>query len=116
MDPSGVLLALEERKKWADTMPNIAKEKAASMEKQGLFGIGIPGAYEGMGGGWQHMGAAAQALVEHGRSLGTALASSGAAKWMAGWNSSAQGRRPKRWWIFSQPLTAPGTVTERMPD
>lgn len=44
-----------------------------AMEKQGLFGIGVPRAYEGMGGGWLHMAVAAQALVEHGRSLGTAL-------------------------------------------
>jgi alkylation response protein AidB-like acyl-CoA dehydrogenase len=44
-----------------------------AMAKQGLFGIGTPKAYGGMGGGWLHMSAAAQAVVEHGRSLGTAL-------------------------------------------
>jgi alkylation response protein AidB-like acyl-CoA dehydrogenase len=44
-----------------------------AMEKQGLFGIGIPGAYEGLGGGWQHISTAGQAMVEHGLSLGAAL-------------------------------------------
>ncbi|HNY65422.1 MAG TPA: acyl-CoA dehydrogenase family protein [Deltaproteobacteria bacterium] len=44
-----------------------------AMAKLGLFGIGVPRAYEGMGGGWLHMGAAAQAIVEHGLSLGVSL-------------------------------------------
>jgi alkylation response protein AidB-like acyl-CoA dehydrogenase len=44
-----------------------------AFERQGLFGIGIPAAYGGMGGGWLHLSAAGQALAEHGGSLGTAL-------------------------------------------
>jgi len=44
-----------------------------AMEKQALFGIGVPRASGGAGGGWLHLAVAAQALVEHGRSLGTAL-------------------------------------------
>jgi alkylation response protein AidB-like acyl-CoA dehydrogenase len=43
-----------------------------AMEKKGLFGIGVPAAYEGMGGGWEHIGAAGAALVEHGHCLGVA--------------------------------------------
>lgn len=44
-----------------------------AMEKKALFGIGIPSAYEGLGGGWLRMSVAGQAFTEHGRSLGVAL-------------------------------------------
>lgn len=44
-----------------------------AMAKEGLYGIGIPVAHGGMGGGWLHMSVAGQALVENGRNLGCGL-------------------------------------------
>jgi alkylation response protein AidB-like acyl-CoA dehydrogenase len=41
--------------------------------RENLYGIGIPVAYRGMGGGWLHMAVAGQALVESGLNLGVAL-------------------------------------------
>lgn len=41
--------------------------------RENLYGIGVPVAYRGMGGGWLHMAVAGQALVESGCSLGVAL-------------------------------------------
>ncbi len=43
------------------------------LARENLYGIGIPVAYRGMGGGWLHMAVAGQALVESGCSLGVAL-------------------------------------------
>ncbi|HON60968.1 MAG TPA: acyl-CoA dehydrogenase family protein [Deltaproteobacteria bacterium] len=48
-------------------------ELREAMSRENLFGIGIPVAYQGMGGGWLHMAVAGQALVENGYSLGVAL-------------------------------------------
>jgi acyl-CoA dehydrogenase len=44
-----------------------------AMSRGNLYGIGIPVAYQGMGGGWLHMAVAGQALVENGYNLGVAL-------------------------------------------
>jgi len=44
-----------------------------AMAQEGLYGIGIPVAHGGMGGGWLHMGVSGQAFVENGHNLGTAL-------------------------------------------
>ncbi len=40
---------------------------------EGLYGLGIPVAYEGRGGGWLHIAVAAQAVVENGLNLGCGL-------------------------------------------
>lgn len=41
--------------------------------REGLYGLGIPVAYEGRGGGWLHIAVAAQAYVENGLNLGSGL-------------------------------------------
>lgn len=41
--------------------------------QEGLYGLGIPVAYEGRGGGWLHIAVAAQSLAENGRNLGCGL-------------------------------------------
>lgn len=41
--------------------------------REGLYGLGIPVAYEGRGGGWLHIAVAAQAFVENGLNLGCGL-------------------------------------------
>lgn len=43
------------------------------LARKNLYGIGVPVAYRGMGGGWLHMAVAGQALVESGYNLGVAL-------------------------------------------
>lgn len=48
-------------------------ELRQAMAREGLFGVGIPVAHGGMGGGWLHISAAGQALVEKGYNLGSAL-------------------------------------------
>ncbi|HQJ09419.1 MAG TPA: acyl-CoA dehydrogenase family protein [Deltaproteobacteria bacterium] len=40
---------------------------------EGLYGLGIPVAYEGRGGGWLHIAVTAQAIVENGFNLGCGL-------------------------------------------
>ncbi len=44
-----------------------------ALARENLYGIGVPVAYRGMGGGWLHMAVAGEALVESGCSLGVAL-------------------------------------------
>ncbi len=44
-----------------------------ALAREGLYGIGIPAAYQGLGGGWLHLAAAGLELARVGRSLGVAL-------------------------------------------
>lgn len=48
-------------------------ELRQAMAKEGLYGLGVPVAHGGMGGGWLHMSVTGQALVENGRNLGCGL-------------------------------------------
>jgi len=41
--------------------------------REGLYGVGIPVGYRGMGGGWLHIAIAGQSLAERGCNLGVAL-------------------------------------------
>ena len=44
-----------------------------ALARERLFGIGVPAAYQGMGGGWLHLAAAGMELARTGHSLGVAL-------------------------------------------